>query len=260
MIRQTFRIGEVHAVLNHPAILPGISADGAPLDVTELLLSGTARACLAVDEDEIFHDGGKVVGCYLFVQTAQRAWEIHSNLLPEARGSAGVVHTQDAIEWAFANLDAEVLYTQSGSEEVTRYAELHGFTNLGSAKHREFPRPCTLLRLTIHEWIFSGLAGERFIQAGRQFHQVADQLRREAEQESHGEDEMHDRLAGFVVRMLRHCQLEGAFKAERLYNEWAVQANYHPIKLVTAAREEMVVDIGDMILAMGAAGDFWRLQ
>lgn len=259
MIRETFNTGAVHDVLNHPSILPAISEGGARLDVTELLLSGRGKACLVIDEG-IFHDGDTVVGCFLFVQAGPGAWEIHTNLLPEIRGQAGVEHTQDAIEWAFANLDATVLYTQSGTEAVSKYAEFHGFRRMGVAPQRHFPSPCTLLRLTIHDWIDSQLAGARFLAAGREFHAFAEKERQAAGAETHDDDEMHDRYAGFVVRMLRHCSLEGAVKAVRIYNEWASQANYHPIHLIALARGEIVVDIGDMALALSTDGGFWRLK
>lgn len=259
MIRETFNTRTIHSVLNNPTVLPGISPDGAPLDITELLLTGRARACLVVEPD-VFDDDAELAGCFLFVHAGPGAWEIHTNLLPGKRGLPGVQHTQDAIEWAFANLDATVLYTQSGAPEVTKYAEYHGFTNLGAAPQRAFPSPCTVLRLTVYDWIGSQLAGERFLAAGRDFHAFAHKERAEQGHDTHSDDDLHDRYAGFVVRMLRHCQLEGAMKAERIYNEWAGQANYHPINLVALARDEIVVDIGDMVLAMRAAGGFWRLK
>lgn len=175
MIRETFNTGAIHSVLNNPHVLPSISPGGEPLDVTDLLLSGRARAVLAVEPD-VFDDEEDLAGCYLFVQAGAGAWEIHTNLLPGKRGLPGVQHTQDAIEWAFANLDATVLYTQSGDPAVTKYAEYHGFKILGTAPQRAFPSPCTVLRLTIHDWIDSQLAGERFLAAGREFHSFAHNL------------------------------------------------------------------------------------
>lgn len=248
MLRQSFDIPAINAILNDPAVLPGIT-DQSSIDMQGLLLSGEAIALLPEADD----------ACYVLVECGERAFEIHTNLTVKARGRKGAVYSAKAIEWAFANTNAETLITHAGSMAVGKYAQYFGFKTVGDLPLRAFPKPCTLLRMTIHDWIDQGRASGELIAAGQKFHESVDAFRQESESDTHDEDVLHDCYAGFVVTILRHFSLEGSLKAQRIYNEWARQSGYGQITVLFVTKQETVVDIGDMVIVVTPTG-FHRIK
>lgn len=246
MLRQSFDAVAINAILNNPSVLPGIT-DSPFIDITGVLLNGSG---IAIVTDELD-------ACYILIKCGERLWEIHTNLLPQARGAKGAVLSAQAIEWAFANTDAEALVTHAGTPSVVKYAQYFGFKIVGSLPQRAFPAQCTMLRLSIGDWIDQGRASGVLTGHGQRFHSDIDELRAGAD--THGEDALHDCYAGFVVAMVRHFCLEGAIKAERIYNEWARQAGYQPIALLFMTKTEAVMDIGDMIIAV-TPDRFYRIK
>jgi len=241
-IRQTFDAVAINAILNDPQVLQGIT-DAESIDVTDLIVSGRAFAVMATE-------GDRVDGCYLFVQSGERAVEIHSNLLPHSRGRHGIDHTADAIEWAFANTDAELMFTQAGTEKVSRYAQYFGFKEVGLAPSKPYPKICRLLRLSILDWIDSTMAREVFEHDGLAFSLAVDGFRQEPCFTA--EDALQAAYTGFLVRMIRHYCLTGIVKSARIYKEWATQAGILPIEVILVSRDEALVDVGDMVVVLSA--------
>jgi hypothetical protein len=248
MLQQSFNLEVVNSILNHPDVLPGITDDAA-IDVTELMLSGRGIALVSDDGN----------ACYLLVRAGERVWEIHTNIKPEGRGVTGVKTSGEAIEWAFANTDAETLVTMAGNDSVRRYAEHFGFQYIGNASpNRTFPAPCMMLRLSLLDWIDRSVAGNRLASHGVEFHETIESHRHDLGIDGHGDDHLHDIYAGFVVAMLRHFNMVGAIKAERIYNDWARQAGYGQISVLQVSRDEVLVDIGDMVIVV-TADRFYRI-
>lgn len=248
MLRQSFDIAAINAVLNHPEVLPGIT-DEASIDLSGLIVSGRGIALLS-DDDQ---------ACYVLVRAGERTWEIHTNLKPGARGVRGIRHSADAIEWAFANTDAEALLTMAGNDPVKRYAEHFGFRHIGNAgSQRKFPSPCMMMRLSLLDWIDLADSRKHLAELGAEFHAAVEGHRHELGIDGHDDHDLHDIYAGFVVALLRHFNMVGAIKAERIYNDWARQAGYGQISVLQVSRDEVLVDIGDMVIVV-TADRFYRI-
>lgn len=242
MLRQSFDAAAINAVLNHPEVLPGIT-DETSIDLSGLILSGRGIALLS-DDDQ---------ACYVLVRAGERTWEIHTNLKPGARGARGVRHSANAIEWAFANTDAETLLTMAGTDSVKHYAEHFGFRHIGNAGSlRKFPTPCMMMRLSLLDWIDHAESRKSHAERGSEFHMAVEGHRHELGIDGHDDHDLHDIYAGFVVSMLRHFNMVGAVKAERIYNDWARQAGYGQISVLQVSRDEAMVDIGDMVIVVTA--------
>ena len=86
----------IQQIVTNPAIYPFVSDDGSP--APEYWKAPEAfKYCLVTDEDE-------VLGVWIFRQCNAVTWEVHTCLLPNARGKRAYQALKMLPEWAWDNL------------------------------------------------------------------------------------------------------------------------------------------------------------
>ena len=86
----------IQQIVTNPAIYPFVSDDGSP-KAEDWKAPESFKYCLVTDEDD-------VLGVWIFRQMNAVTWEVHTCLLPIARGKKGYQALKMLPEWAWKNL------------------------------------------------------------------------------------------------------------------------------------------------------------
>lgn len=209
------------SILMHPQVRQWVSHDGAPtFDPTRYTAHPKSFAVLV--------DGG----AWLAPALEDRAYGVHTALLPDLRGQRALDAAAAALEFAFLRTDAEQLWTMvpENNPRALWFALRSGFRahshrkDVWLAGGRRWAM--TYLRLDIDSWI---MASATMRQVGHAFHAMLESHGQPAE---HGEDETHDRYVGFAYTLAFAGQAD---KAQRIYNRYARACGYEPFDIVSRA-------------------------
>jgi len=230
--------GLINQVLNAPEVIGAVCPDGVTALDAKGLDDGT-RIFLKVLKGEA------VAGIYVLQRTLPGVFEVHTCLLNSCRGAKAVAAGKLGVEWMFLNTEATRLYSlcPDSNPASMHYAFAVGFHQ---AFHRAQlwqkggkPEGATVVELTVQQWAYKN--ADRYRETGQAFHKQLHAGR----EEHHGEDVLHDGMLGLALTM------GGVqpFKAQELYNTWAVAAGYAPGQFKgRLSNGEQLIDIAEALI------------
>jgi len=189
-------------------------------------------------------------GGFLFTQQEPCIYEVHSQFLPEHRGSNVLKAAADAARWMFTRTDCTEILSKvpDGNVAAAAFAKAMKWEYQFS-RPNVWPTPTGFVGLKYYrkdlmQWASQAM---ELAEVGEKFHAtLADAKHRMGTVNlPHEDDAAHDRYVGVTVEMMQNGQIE---KAMRFYAKWARFAGYGPISII--AINPVVIDIGDAIIAL----------
>lgn len=148
MLHRTFDPARLHAIVNHPSVLPHVSgAIEGPLDLSPLV-TNPANITL-VDEH----------GAILFHRHQAGLYEVHTQVLKEGRGPWALTFAKECLTWLFCRSEALEVITRvpKGNYPALVLAKAVGMkpamTVKDGWKTKEGHVDAHILRLSIFDWI-----------------------------------------------------------------------------------------------------------
>lgn len=239
-IERQFDAEKLNAIVNDAAVYPAFAGyvDG-PIDLTALAID-PANFLLVGEQAALF-----------FVLLQPGLYEVHSQCLPEGRGSWMLEFTHGCLKRFFCETDAVELLTRcpKGNVAARALAKRVGmeldFTNpKGWVKDRE-PIPADIFSLTIQDWM---RGAPDLVSRGTWFRK---RLEHEARKKLDEPGESYDRFVGAALEMVFGGQPD---KGVVFWNRWAFLSDHNPVSIVV--REPLTIDIGDALLVIKDE-DFW---
>lgn len=230
----------IDRVLQASEVAEAICPDGVEMRSVKVLDDGS-RIFLLVREGEA------VLGCFIVGRMLSGVYEVHTCLTKQCRGKRAVEAGKLGTEWMFLHTDATRLYSlcPASNRASLLFAYAVGFKH---AFHRAdywlkngVREGAAVVDLTVQQWAYRN--AERFRAVGQKFHEQLFAGR--AEHEHHGEDGLHDGMLGLALTM------GGVqpWKAQDLYNTWAVAAGYAPGQFKgRLPTGDMLVDIAEALV------------
>jgi len=236
MIMRTMNAAIFNEVCNHPEVRPWLGGEG---------LIDTAPVLDNPGNYGLFGEGGG----FILVAGPAASYEVHSQFVPEGRK-----HSFEAMR---AGMD--YMFTRTNALQLTTFLPDNNPAARGLALKGGFKEwfrrentplgPGTQARIDIDDWICRTPDLEA---DGERFHHAIEDAKAKfgSKLPNHPEDKLHDRYAGAALLM---CERGQMMKAEALYNRWAVNAGYTPIKRISDAPPLM--DVGEGVLVtLGSDG------
>lgn len=235
----------INAVLNHPAVRPWVAGGDEQIDIAPLVAD--QRNVLLMGEHG---------GC-MFRKIMPGTYEVHTQVMPEARGQWTSLLTEACAHYMFTRTDCyEVLTRVPEGHVAARTAALNigmkfEFTRHNECEFRGRKRDVHIFSIRIQDWI---VGADHLTPIGRQFHDV---LHTEAERlgvadPAHDDDDNHNKYVGATIEMARAGHVA---KAIHFYNRWAVISRHEPIALVGDNPPVVKIDHG-LFVAMMPDGSF----
>lgn len=229
----------LNSVCNHPDVYPWVAGStNGPLDFSPVAGSPDVYILMGEHGGQIYH------------RLQPGLFEAHSQCRPEGRGLWMLEATRKTLHWIFTRTECMEILTRvpHGNTSARSLAQaIGGRQDFTAPKGWVFdgkPIAAEIFSLKVQDWMrhAPGLA-----ERGKWFH---DRLKAEfdrhgASELAHEDDDTHDRYVGAAVDMMFGGQ---PFKAEGLYNRWAMLAGYRPITVVHD--NPLAVDIGTALLVM----------
>ena len=214
-LRRTLDARFLNEVANHPEVRPGLGGAGA-IDLTATL-ANPANVALQCEH-------GGFVGVKL---DDLGLYECHSLFLPEGRE-----HTTEAmrsgLRYLFCETDCSEVVTKvpEANRGAVGLARIAGFRTVFERAEFQTLGKTTFASLPFVRWVATdpGLA-----EHGKWFHTRLEELT-EGKIPEHPEEEIHNRMVGASVLMLR---AGNSIKACAYYNRWALFAGYPIVRLVS---------------------------
>lgn len=216
-LQRTFEAEFINRVLNHPDVREGA---GAPreakydIDMTETL-QDIKNVCLVT-----------LGGGFLLLHKAPGTYDLHTQFLPDARGTEPLQAIEQAFYYMFIDTDCAVINTKVHKDNVgaltitEKYAELMGY-------HDDY----YYFTLTYEAWV---KRSQRCRERGERFH------RELGDQKAHGDDKIHDRHTGSALLMAEAGNLG---KCEFYYNRYALSSGYATMQMLSL--QPAIIQIGD---------------
>ena len=226
----------LYSIVMHPDVRRWTACDGAADFDPRLYTAHPKSFAVLVDS-----------GCFLAPALEQGAYAVHTNILPDARGTRAIRSGQEAMSLAFLSTDAQSLmsWVPASSRHALWFAHAMGFRDTflrekmwlwgGSRYAMQF------VRLDIDDWI---LQSDACRTAGEAFHC------RLAGHVEHDPDPVHDAYVGAAWMMMSAGQTA---KAQQVYGRWGRAAGYQPFEVLSL--DPFVIDIGTCVLRM-VEGEF----
>lgn len=241
-IRREYDAVRLNKVLNHPDVRPWVADAG----------EGTLDVSLQVANRGNILLMGQHGGCLLF-RVMPGMYEVHTQVLPNARGAWALAMVRAGAHWMFTHTDAFEIVTRvprphRAAKGLTIAAGMRlEFTREGECRFRGEIVPVDLYSFRIQDWVTKASGLE---QVGRWFHERmhAEAARLNITTPPHGDDPNHFRYVGAAYEMVRHGQVA---KAINFYNRWAVMARHAPVELLCASPVAIRFDIGILKLVNG---------
>lgn len=228
MIRRTFDPALLNSVANHPEVHPWLGVEGE-IDFSPFVTSPANFALVT--------EGGG----FLLIRHEAGVYEVHSQFLPEVRGSTPkAMHA--AFDYMFVNTDCHTVLTQVPDNNPAAA----GLARLARFKPRfrreDTPRgPTCFMGRTVDEWAQETASLEK---EGEWFHDRLKEAKERAGSSlpEHPHDPAHERAVGATIRMVKagNCH-----KGANLYNRWARFAGYAPITVL--GDSPVLIDVVDAV-------------
>lgn len=116
----------IASTIRHPRIWPSVSDDGSPLPEDFMPIMSDSVIYLGMFESGAFH------GLFMLHQHNAICWEVHTCLLPTARGNAHCF-AEKCVEWVFSETACRRLITNvpAGNALAIRLASSVGMIQFG---------------------------------------------------------------------------------------------------------------------------------
>lgn len=231
----------LNEIFNHPGIFPHVNFGmAAPLDVSWVFADHRNVAFASPQGAVVFHC--RMPGIY----------EMHTGVLPGARGTRMIEGSRQAFYYMFTQTEcAEILtHCPAGNSNAKAGAKLAGLRHLwtGDGIYPSGGRlvDSDIFGMTIYDW---WLGCPFLAQIGAWFH---DELTRAVRDVGvnltpHTEDRNHNKIVGAAVAMIHG---KHPLKGVSLYNRWA-SMNLHPLVSIVSF-EPLVIDIHNIKLLVHA--------
>lgn len=237
MIERQYNAKFLNTLANDPSIAPWIRGT----------LTGQMDFTTVVEDSKNYALLGEHGGV-IFAQLQGGLYEAHTLVLPAGRGKWALDTVNECLKWMFTRTDAVEIMTRVPKGNLGARAlvkSIHGALEFRNSKGWVFDHQyvyADIYSLTIQRWMKTAPGLD---QQGKWFHDRLEQEYRRVGkmEETHGDDETHDKYVGLAVEMITHGQPE---KAMVFYNRWAAMAGYAPIRMVN--RNPLVLDIRDAII------------
>ena len=103
-LEQTEDLALVERIIRDPAVYPHVSDDDSPP-------AAEFRAHPELVYVAVRDYAGELLGCFVLMPHTRRLWEVHTCLLPIARGR-GLAAARELLAWVWQHTDCERLITQ----------------------------------------------------------------------------------------------------------------------------------------------------
>ena len=224
------------SIMEHPAIKPWVSHDGArsfnPDDYTRHPKSFAVMV-----------EGG----CFLVYALEQSSYCVHTNLLPGFRGFKAIQAARKAFELVYLGTDAEQIWTMvpKCNPQAGWFAGAMGFRKQFERAqvwpHAGRKHDMAYFRQDVDDWIQAGHTAP----LGELFHSARAE---QGAEPNHASDRVHDSYAGAAWGMFGCRQFE---KGARIYNRWGRVAGFQPLTVLST--DPLRVDIHDCIVSADGA-------
>lgn len=229
LITRSFDAVGFNQVINHPSINQWVTQNSEILDSTSVI----------EDKRNILLEANH--GFFLFHFHEPGTYEVHTQFLPEGRGSNAFVCSQEAAHYMFTKTDCVEILTKVPIENTAakKLTMAMGFAYLFTGSQWK-GKPMEFYRLGIEEW---AAKAPGLVEKGKWFH---DELERQGEKADHADDPLHDRYAGAAVEMILAGQVS---KGIVYYNRWARFYGYETISCIS--ENPTVIDIKTSLIKVG---------
>lgn len=207
----------LNEILNHPAVRPWVALGDGVLDLSEAVANRRNHVLIG--------EYGAI--CFFLLQ--QGVYEIHTQILPEGRGTRAVDLTAACAKYMFTRTDAYELVTRVPREHraAAALSVASGlrkeFTISGAARFRERITDADVYSLRVQNW---AARAPGLVERGKWLHRrMAQEAERLGLQVNlhEDDDESHDRYAGAAAEMAFGGQ---SVKGAALYNRWVSLARH----------------------------------
>jgi len=234
-MKRTMNAASFNAAANHPDVRPWLGGEGK-LDLTALV------------NDPVNVAFGGECGGFIFQRVGPGAYEAHSMITPDGRGSSSIKGAREAIRYLFTVTDCERVLTKipDGNRAAAGLGRILGFREVfRREKAFQFNGDqvgVSFQVLTYEAWLGSD---PDLPAIGHAFHEELEAAKIAAGSTLpiHDDEEAHDRAVGATCLT---AKAGNAAKAVVFYNMWAAFAGFHPISLVS--QTPVVIDIGDAVI------------
>lgn len=218
MIRRDYTAEFINSVINHPSVRDGAEVKGFG-DATEIVQN--LNNFVLVTE----------FGGFVVVKKMQGIYECHTQFLPEGRGPHAVAAVKAALRYMFLKTDCTRIVTKVNVEnKAVQHFTAQFFKKRGRQGNHFY------YSMDFDDWV---VTDEACLNEGATFHsQVKDTT-------NHEDDKTHDCFVGAAWLMARANNI---FKAQLIYNRWAVMSGYDPLLILTET--PLTVMAGTMKLAI----------
>ena len=239
------------AILHHPEVGDRTRHDEMPplAEMTLKPLIQGGHGAFAV----LARVRGEHAGFWLVLAKGASVFEIHTNFLPQYRGSKALLASRLALDWMFLNTAATRLtsFCPACLPEAAQYAKWCGlktdFVRAAAWPKGGKRHDVHHVSLTLAEW--ARTAWPRHAAEGLAFHH---ELFSHVDEGHHENDDNHNGMVGIAGKML----LAGhGHKAQSFYNDWAAQSGYAPFTYLGSRRGWQLLDIGTSIIAVRQEAD-----
>lgn len=228
-MKRTLNAEYLNTVLNHPEVHRWLGVEGA-VDVTSVVQNP--------DNFTLEAEGGAFLACLI----QDGVYEVHSQFLPEVRGTLGPI-VKECLDYMFLKTDCHTLMTQLPDNNLPAIA-LATRVGFKPIFRRETTTrgPTAYARYTLDEWVHSNFELEA---TGERFHEALEECKQDTHSilPTHPHDPAHDRAVGAAIQMVK---AGNAVKGVDYYNGWAKLAGYAPVTLVSL--NPVVVDLIDAVV------------
>jgi hypothetical protein len=226
MIERTFDSDLVNRICNHPDVRPWLGGEGE-IDLGPVLADTKNYALFGPEGGFILHAGPGA------------SFEVHSQFTPEGRNSS-IRAMLAGMDYMFTRTQCLQITTflPDANPRAKAFGRIAGFRDW-FRRDNHICGPGMQGRIDIDDWIARTADLEK---DGERFHHALEGAGGET---NHAHDSVHERYVGAAYRMFERGQSR---KAEALYNRWAANAGYVPVKLISD--NPPVVDTGNAVVTL----------
>ena len=189
-------------------------------------------------------DKDEVLGFWILTFRSPDVVEVHTCMSNKCRGKRAVQAGKQGITWVFTQTSANkvVSYCPSDARQALPFAMAVGMKvdHVGEDK--------THVSIGIDDW-FRDEGMKSFEKLGHTFHEL---LFTSLDHETHPDDDNHDAAVGLAWYIA--AAGAGPEKAEAIFNRWAAQFGYAPVKFLTRLGDWIYAQIQDHIIRVN--GEF----
>ncbi len=241
-LERRFDAVALNAIVNHPEVYPWVR--GAAAGVLDL-------SAAAEDPDNVLLCGD--LGAILFTPTLPAIWEVHTQVLPEGRGTWARAFVESALRWMFVQTNAAEILTRvpEGNIPAAALARAIGGRPAFRLDHGwnygDEAVSATVFSLTVQDWLAKHT--KDFALIGSAFADALNEKRVEAGALPSALDPERNAPLGVALEMLRFGHPN---KAAVFFNRWASFAGRKPLTVLSA--DPLIVELAEGVLWFHATG------